>query len=228
MPVMQRIFRWAALVAINLGRLHGLGRRVVAVGAPAGALVAGTSPGAAAAALGLTLTGEVVVARWLHRPGLRAARWVLAGACLAVAGALAAALALGWPHGVWSAPILLLMCALMPALPHLESVRWVRANPELARNRPWPALAASRPDHPTGLGPEDPPWTARPLVGLIRAYRQVAPVMPGRRCMHTPTCSQYAEAALTRHGVWRGSWLSLMRSLRCSPLGRGGYDPVPE
>ena len=83
MPVMQRIFRWAALVAINLGRLHGLGRRVVAVGAPAGALVAGTSPGAAAAALGLTLTGEVVVARWLHRPGLRAARWVLAGACLA-------------------------------------------------------------------------------------------------------------------------------------------------
>ena len=103
-----------------------------------------------------------------------------------------------------------------------------RANSARPRNRPWPALAAARPDHPTGLNPGEPPWIVLPMVGLIRAYRQVAPVMPGRRCIHTPTCSQYAEAALIRHGLGRGGWLAVKRCLRCSPLGRGGNDPVPD
>ncbi len=228
MPVMERIFRAGALLLINLGRLHGLGRRVVAVGVPAGAMIVHRSPWLAGAALGLIVAGEVLVARYLHRQGDAATGMVGAGALMATAGSLAAALALGWPHAVWVAPILLVMSALMPALPHLETARWRRSNPARQHTRSRPTLAASRPDHPTGLWPGQPPLTARPLVGLIRAYRQVAPEMPGRRCMHTPTCSQYAEAALTRHGLRRGGWLAVKRTLRCSPLGRGGYDPVPE
>jgi putative component of membrane protein insertase Oxa1/YidC/SpoIIIJ protein YidD len=33
--------------------------------------------------------------------------------------------------------------------------------------------------------------------------------------------------ALRVHGVFRGSVLAAWRILRCNPLGRSGYDPVP-
>jgi uncharacterized protein len=33
--------------------------------------------------------------------------------------------------------------------------------------------------------------------------------------------------AVARHGVLYGSVLGLWRVLRCNPLGRGGFDPVP-
>ena len=221
------IFRGAARALITLGRLHGMGRRVVAVGVPAGSLVVGGAPWLAAAGLALTLAGEVLVALSLYRRGRHSTGRVMLGAVLSAGGALTAAMALGWPHVVWAAPILLIMSALMPALPHLESVRWAAVHPVRPRNRPWPALAASRPDNPATRGLAPPPWRVQPALGLIRAYREVAPVMPGRRCKHEPSCSRYAEAALARHGLLCGSWLALGRTLRCSPLGRGGYDPVP-
>lgn len=47
-------------------------------------------------------------------------------------------------------------------------------------------------------------------------------------CRFTPTCSQYAIEAITTHGALKGSILSLKRILRCHPLCKGGYDPVPE
>ena len=34
--------------------------------------------------------------------------------------------------------------------------------------------------------------------------------------------------AIEVHGVLKGGLLSLWRVLRCNPLGRYGYDPVPE
>lgn len=46
-------------------------------------------------------------------------------------------------------------------------------------------------------------------------------------CRFQPTCSEYAALAVAAHGPWRGAWLAVWRVLRCHPLARGGFDPVP-
>lgn len=72
------------------------------------------------------------------------------------------------------------------------------------------------------------PLAARALVVLLRCYRYCLSPLIGPRCRHLPTCSDYAEEAVLRHGPWRGSWLALRRLARCHPLGTSGYDPVPD
>lgn len=47
-------------------------------------------------------------------------------------------------------------------------------------------------------------------------------------CRFTPTCSVYAITALEKHGALKGTALAVWRILRCNPLCKGGYDPVPE
>lgn len=69
---------------------------------------------------------------------------------------------------------------------------------------------------------------AKLLRLLVRSYRLlISPVMPPA-CRFYPSCSEYAEQALCRHGAWHGSWLTAGRILRCGPWHDGGYDPVPE
>ncbi len=47
-------------------------------------------------------------------------------------------------------------------------------------------------------------------------------------CIYTPTCSSYTYQAITKYGVIVGSFLGLMRILRCNPFAKGGFDPVKE
>ena len=66
------------------------------------------------------------------------------------------------------------------------------------------------------------------LIAGVRFYqKRISPHTPPT-CRFSPTCSAYAVEALTRHGAWIGSFLAVRRILRCNPLFRGGYDPVPE
>jgi uncharacterized protein len=68
---------------------------------------------------------------------------------------------------------------------------------------------------------------ARMLTAAIVAYRRyVSPALPAR-CRFYPSCSAYAQEALTRHGALRGISLAIWRLLRCHPFHPGGFDPVP-
>lgn len=67
----------------------------------------------------------------------------------------------------------------------------------------------------------------RTLLWLIRFYqRDISPRHPAC-CRFTPTCSQYALEAVEKYGAAKGGLLAAWRILRCNPLSKGGYDPVP-
>ncbi len=68
---------------------------------------------------------------------------------------------------------------------------------------------------------------ALPFITLIRLYRFFISPLLGSNCRHTPTCSEYGIIALKKHGVFKGTFLTAKRILKCNPLFKGGYDPVP-
>jgi hypothetical protein len=62
---------------------------------------------------------------------------------------------------------------------------------------------------------------------LVTVYRYTLSPVLGPRCRHLPSCSEYADEAVSRFGLWAGSWMALARILRCHPLGTHGLDFVP-
>lgn len=68
---------------------------------------------------------------------------------------------------------------------------------------------------------------ALPLVWLVQLYQRTISPLLGPVCRYYPSCSAYAVTALERHGPLRGSWLVVLRVLRCNPFARGGVDHVP-
>jgi len=66
------------------------------------------------------------------------------------------------------------------------------------------------------------------MLMLLAVYkRYISPQLPVA-CRFTPTCSEYAMEAVTRHGALAGMLLALWRVLRCNPLGGRGLDQVPD
>ncbi len=63
--------------------------------------------------------------------------------------------------------------------------------------------------------------------GLVTLYRYTLSPLIGPRCRHLPSCSEYADEAITRFGLWAGGWMALARILRCQPWGTSGLDFVP-
>ena len=68
--------------------------------------------------------------------------------------------------------------------------------------------------------------SVRTLLTLIRFYQNLTAGRPSP-CRFYPSCSQYAEEAITLHGALRGTFLALRRLSRCRPLGPHGVDLVP-
>ncbi len=73
-----------------------------------------------------------------------------------------------------------------------------------------------------------PGLPARAARALILLYRVTFSAFAGRSCRYAPTCSEYADEAIARHGLWAGGWMGFARICRCRPGGGEGFDPVPE
>lgn len=64
------------------------------------------------------------------------------------------------------------------------------------------------------------------IILIIRSYQKIGPIILPHSCRFYPTCSHYAIDALKKHGVLKGLTMMIFRLLRCSPLSKGGYDPI--
>ena len=75
-------------------------------------------------------------------------------------------------------------------------------------------------------------WQRKPVASLMRlpvqAYGYTLSSYVGRSCRHLPTCSEYMDQALARHGAWAGGWMGFARLCRCRPGGTKGLDLVPD
>ena len=77
--------------------------------------------------------------------------------------------------------------------------------------------------------------TRAAAVKLITLYqRTLSPdtgvfsvLFPYGCCRYYPTCSEYTRRAIVKYGVIRGSAHGAARLVRCNPLTKGGFDPVP-
>jgi putative membrane protein insertion efficiency factor len=68
---------------------------------------------------------------------------------------------------------------------------------------------------------------SRPILAILRFYKQrISPALP-QACRYHPTCSEYAYEAVEKYGIIKGGRLATWRILRCNPFGKGGWDPVP-
>lgn len=68
---------------------------------------------------------------------------------------------------------------------------------------------------------------SRLFIWLIKFYQKHISPHKIPCCRFTPSCSAYAVEAITVHGAFKGLFLAVKRVLRCNPLCKGGYDPVP-
>lgn len=67
-------------------------------------------------------------------------------------------------------------------------------------------------------------WIA---IKLILVYRYTLSPVIGNQCRFYPSCSRYSEESLLTHGFFRGTYLTLIRLLKCHPWHPGGEDLVP-
>ena len=63
-------------------------------------------------------------------------------------------------------------------------------------------------------------------IFLIKGYQYLISPLLGPSCRFTPTCSQYAILSIEKFGFFYGAWFSVIRVLKCHPLGGSGYDPI--
>lgn len=71
------------------------------------------------------------------------------------------------------------------------------------------------------------------IIGFIFIYQKtispdhgfLAGLYPwGGACRFRPTCSEYAQIALVKYGLFKGGAKAIYRVLRCNPWSKGGWD----
>ncbi len=66
------------------------------------------------------------------------------------------------------------------------------------------------------------------LIFVIKVYQKlVSPILGRNKCRFYPTCSNYSIEAITRFGVFKGTYLAVRRMVKCQPFHPGGIDEVP-
>lgn len=175
----------------------------------------------------------------IERGRVRPLGW--SGALLVAAGAAAAHVV----AAAWLAPTLAWPAAARAAIVLVGGLLLARAGARLDRGEAgWRAAARlGPPDGTSPLALVIARWRLpRPLralvalVGLplrvallaaIRLYQLTASRLMPPACRFEPTCSRYGFEAIWRHGALKGTLLTALRLVRCSPIGPGGLDPVP-
>ena len=64
-------------------------------------------------------------------------------------------------------------------------------------------------------------------IKLIKKYQSLTENSI-KRCRYHPSCSNYGLECYRKFGFIYASFLTAWRILRCNPLIKGGYDPVPK
>ncbi len=67
----------------------------------------------------------------------------------------------------------------------------------------------------------------RLIIKLIKLYQRT-PLNVHLKCKYTPTCSNYAIMVLTDFGLFKGSYLTIKRIIKCNPFSKGGIDMPPK
>ena len=66
------------------------------------------------------------------------------------------------------------------------------------------------------------------VIKLIKKYQESKDVTIGSgRCKHYPSCSNYGIECYKKFNFFKASFLTIGRILRCNPLTKKTYDPVP-
>ncbi len=67
---------------------------------------------------------------------------------------------------------------------------------------------------------------AKLFLVAIKAYQKMSRLWVVHTCRFYPSCSHYTAEAIDKYGAIKGVIRGAWRIARCSPLSKGGYDPV--
>lgn len=67
------------------------------------------------------------------------------------------------------------------------------------------------------------------IIAAIKGYSFLISPLIGKNCRFYPTCSEYTQKSIQKHGVLKGGVMGLIRICKCQPWHNGKFDdPVPE
>ena len=65
------------------------------------------------------------------------------------------------------------------------------------------------------------------ILFLIFLYQKAISPYLKPSCRYIPSCSEYAKQSVMKYGAIKGRFLAMLRVIRCNPLAKKIYDPVP-